>query len=102
MIPTSAQIMLGRFAMRLRAAAVSCLILLVPTLLFAQPDDLQSVIAALDKKATEMAQDPKAASFTLALVRPSGLVWTKSYGYADIAAKKSADTDTVYRVGSIT
>jgi CubicO group peptidase (beta-lactamase class C family) len=91
--------------MRLRAAAVSCLILLVPTSLFAQPkppDDLQSVIAALDKKATEMAPDPKAASFTLALVRPSGLVWTKSYGYADIAAKKPADADTVYRVGSIT
>ena len=91
--------------MRLRAAAVSCLILLVPTSLFAQPkppDDLHSVIAALDKKATEMAQDPKAASFTLALVRPSGLVWTKSYGYADIAAKKPADANTVYRVGSIT
>lgn len=71
----------------------------------AQPkptDDLQPVIAALDKTATEMAQDPKAASFTLALVRPGGLVWTKSYGYADIAAKKPATADTVYRVGSIT
>jgi CubicO group peptidase (beta-lactamase class C family) len=65
-------------------------------------DDLQPVIAALDKKAAEMSQDPKAASFTLALVRPSGLVWTKSYGYADIAAKKSATADTVYRIGSIT
>src|SRR5215467_13899417 len=66
------------------------------------PEDLQPVIAALDKMATEMAQDPKAASFTLALVRPTGLVWTKSYGYADIAAKKPADADTVYRIGSIT
>jgi CubicO group peptidase (beta-lactamase class C family) len=66
------------------------------------PEDLQPVIAALDKEATEMAQDPKAASFTLGLVRPTGLVWSKSYGYADIAAKKPATADTVYRIGSIT
>ena len=44
----------------------------------------------------------QAASFTLGLVRPNGLVWTKSYGYADIAAKKPANADTVYRIGSIT
>src|SRR5262249_49685253 len=66
------------------------------------PQDLQPVIDALDKAATGMAQDPKAASFTLGLVRPGGLVWTKSYGYADIDAKKPATADTVYRVGSIT
>ena len=49
-----------------------------------------------------MVKDPQAASFTLGLVRPNGLVWPKSYGYADIAAKKPANADTVYRIGSIT
>jgi CubicO group peptidase (beta-lactamase class C family) len=91
--------------MRLRVFAAFFLISLFGPSLNCQqqsPDDLKPVIAALDKAATEMAQDPKAASFTLALVRPSGLVWTKSYGYADIAAKKPATTDTVYRIGSIT
>jgi CubicO group peptidase (beta-lactamase class C family) len=66
------------------------------------PQDLQPVIAALDKTATEMAQDPKAGSFTIGLVQKSGLVWTKSYGYANIAAKTPATADTVYRIGSIT
>lgn len=66
------------------------------------PDELRAVIEQLDKMATAMAEDPKAASFTLGLVQPSGLVWTKSYGYADIAAKKPANADTIYRVGSIT
>jgi CubicO group peptidase (beta-lactamase class C family) len=66
------------------------------------PEDLKPVIEQLDKAATEMVKDPQAASFTLGLVRPGGLVWTKSYGYADIATKKPANTDTVYRIGSIT
>jgi CubicO group peptidase (beta-lactamase class C family) len=66
------------------------------------PADLQPVIAALDKAATEMAHDPKAASFTIGLVQKSGLVWTKSYGYADIENKKPANADSVYRIGSIT
>ena len=66
------------------------------------PNDLAPVIEQLDKAATEMAKDPKAASFTLGLVRKSGLVWTRSYGYADIATQKRATADTVYRIGSIT
>lgn len=66
------------------------------------PSDLTPVIEQLDKAATEMAKDPKAASFTLGLVRKNGLVWTRSYGYADIATQKPATADTVYRIGSIT
>ena len=91
--------------MKARNTLVPLLVLATVGLVFGQqklPDDLQPVIAALDKAAAEMAQDPKVASFTLALVRPSGLIWTKSYGYADIAAKKLATADTVYRAGSIT
>lgn len=91
--------------MRFRALAAFFLTCLFSGPLFSQqkpPADLQPVIEELDKAATQMVKDPKAASFTLGLVRPSGLVWTKSYGYADIAAKKLANAETVYRVGSIT
>lgn len=66
------------------------------------PEELQTVIEQLDKAATEMVKDPRTASFTLGLVQKGGLVWTKSYGYADIDNKKPATADTVYRVGSIT
>lgn len=66
------------------------------------PADLQPVIDQLDKTAAEMVKDPNAASFTIGLVQKSGLVWTKSYGYADIANKKPANADSVYRIGSIT
>ena len=66
------------------------------------PADLQPVIDQLDKTAAELVKDPNAASFTIGLVQKSGLVWTKSYGYADIANKKPATADSVYRIGSIT
>jgi CubicO group peptidase (beta-lactamase class C family) len=66
------------------------------------PADLQPVIDQLDKTAAELVKDPNAASFTIGLVQKSGLVWTKSYGYADIANKKPANADSVYRIGSIT
>lgn len=66
------------------------------------PADLQPVIDQLDKTAAELVKDPNAASFTIGLVQKSGLVWTKSYGYADIANKKQANADSVYRIGSIT
>jgi CubicO group peptidase (beta-lactamase class C family) len=81
------------------------LLAVYPALVWGQqqpPNDLKPVIEQLDKAATEMAKDPKAASFTLGLVRKSGLVWTRSYGYADIATQKPATVDTVYRIGSIT
>jgi CubicO group peptidase (beta-lactamase class C family) len=66
------------------------------------PEDLQPVIDQLDKTAAELVKDPNAASFTIGLVQKSGLVWTKSYGYADIENKKPANADSVYRIGSIT
>jgi len=66
------------------------------------PENPRSVVEQLDKTASEMVKDPKVASFTIGVVRKTGLVWSKSYGYADIAARKPANTDLVYRIGSIT
>jgi CubicO group peptidase (beta-lactamase class C family) len=44
----------------------------------------------------------KLGSLTAGIIQSSKLVWSKSYGYADMEAQKPATTDTVYRIGSIT
>jgi CubicO group peptidase (beta-lactamase class C family) len=91
--------------MNLRVAAVFLQLAFFGSLALGQqkpPADLQPVIEQLDKTAAELVKDPNAASFTIGLVQKSGLVWTKSYGYADIANKKPANADSVYRIGSIT
>jgi len=91
--------------MKLRFAVVFLQVVLFGSFALGQqkpPADLQPVIDQLDKTAAELVKDPNAASFTIGLVQKSGLVWTKSYGYADIANKKPANPDSVYRIGSIT
>src|SRR5215469_11346764 len=50
--------------------------------------------------AAEFAKHPT-AGVTVGVVSPSGLVWTKSYGLADIEKKILASRDTVYRIGTI-
>ena len=44
----------------------------------------------------------RAAGLTVAIVSGPELVWTKSYGLADVENGKQANTATVYRIGSIT
>jgi CubicO group peptidase (beta-lactamase class C family) len=41
-------------------------------------------------------------SITVGIVCGPDLVWSKSYGYADMESGKTANRDTVYRNGSIT
>ena len=43
-----------------------------------------------------------AAGLTVAVVSGPELVWTKSYGLADVESGKQANAGTVYRIGSIT
>lgn len=64
--------------------------------------DSKALIARLDAKAAaEFAKD-SLGSVTVGLVSPDGLVWTKSYGLADMEKRIPATQDTVYRIGSIT
>jgi CubicO group peptidase (beta-lactamase class C family) len=51
--------------------------------------------------AAELARRP-VGSVTVGVVSGKQLVWSKSYGEADMEKKAAADTDTVYRIGSIT
>src|SRR5690348_15221755 len=42
------------------------------------------------------------AGVTIAVARDGAIVYSRAYGYADIAAKKPAAANTVYPIGSIT
>ena len=57
--------------------------------------EIDSLISA------ELARQP-IGSVTAGVVNGKELIWSKSYGDADIDKKIPADADTVYRIGSIT
>ena len=51
--------------------------------------------------AAEFVRD-SVGSITIGIVSASDLVWTKSYGFADMTTQHMANRQTVYRIGSIT
>src|SRR5262249_48757226 len=64
--------------------------------------ELRPVIERLDAQASaELAKD-NLGSVTVGIVSGANLVWTKSYGLADMEKKLPATSDTIYRIGSIT
>src|SRR5262249_42311312 len=66
------------------------------------PAAYQHLVEQLEKTAIDITKDPKAASITIGLVDKHGIVWAKSYGYANLTHRIPANTDSVYRIGSIT
>jgi D-alanyl-D-alanine carboxypeptidase len=63
---------------------------------------MRSAIDRVDAlAAAEFAKDNRGGA-TVGVVSGAELVWTKSYGYADMEKKTPATKDTVYRIGSIT
>src|SRR5438552_8493439 len=64
--------------------------------------DLAGAISRIDSmSAAELAKD-NIGGVTVGVVSGSRLVWSKSYGYADMEKKTLADQETIYRIGSIT
>jgi CubicO group peptidase (beta-lactamase class C family) len=64
--------------------------------------EIETAIARIDQLyAAEYARHPQ-ASVTIGVVSGGKLVWTKSYGLADIENNAPATKDTVYRIGSVT
>jgi CubicO group peptidase (beta-lactamase class C family) len=82
------------------------------SLLFAIAFQLAAIPAATAQSQAQLAEIDKMAagdfgrrsigSLTIGVVSGKELVWTKSYGDADMEKKTPADRDTVYRIGSIT
>jgi CubicO group peptidase (beta-lactamase class C family) len=63
--------------------------------------DIPGLVAVDSMSAAEFARDG-AASLTVGVVSAGELVWTRSFGYADVATRRLADRHTLYRVGSVT
>jgi CubicO group peptidase (beta-lactamase class C family) len=68
----------------------------------ATAESLHSQLTEIDSMiAADLAKHP-VGSVTAGVVAGKQLIWSKSYGQADMEKKTPADADTVYRIGSIT
>src|SRR5579872_4082432 len=79
-------------------------LLLGSSALAAQPiaRRVQPALPGIDSlAATEFAKD-SIGSITVGVIAGGDLIWTKSYGFANMSTRKHADRNTVYRIGSIT
>jgi CubicO group peptidase (beta-lactamase class C family) len=63
---------------------------------------LDSKIKSIDAMAAADFKRHPIGSMTIGIIAQDRLLWTKSYGYADMGKKALADSDTVYRIGSVT
>jgi CubicO group peptidase (beta-lactamase class C family) len=82
--------------------ALPCLLTAAPPVHIKTAAELAPAIARVDEMfAAEYAKE-NLASVTAGIVSGNELVWTKSYGLADIESKTPATKDSQYRIGSIT
>jgi CubicO group peptidase (beta-lactamase class C family) len=66
------------------------------------PAGLDAAIASIDATLTADFAKDGIGGLSIGIVSGKQLIWSKHYGYADAEAKRVADNDTAYRVGSIT
>src|ERR1044072_2676688 len=64
--------------------------------------DLRRAVKLVDDLAAAEFAKNSFGSITVGVVQGRKLIWTKSYGYADIEKKELATKDTVYRIGGMT
>jgi len=64
--------------------------------------EVRALIERLDAQASREFAKDNFASVTVGVVSGPRLVWSKSYGWADIEKKVPATKSTLYRIGSIT
>ncbi len=64
--------------------------------------ELTAAIAKIDAMYVAAYNKEKIGSYTIGVVSGPTLVWTKSYGMADMENRVPATKDTVYRIGSVT
>ena len=87
--------------MRRALAYFLCAVALAARLVAAQTPAARTLQRIDSMAGAEFAHD-SIASFTIGVVTPQGLVWTKSYGFADMSTRRLANRQSVYRIGSIT
>lgn len=64
--------------------------------------ELRRAVKVVDELAAAEFAKNSLGSLTVGVVHNRKLVWTKSYGYADIDKKELATKDSVYRIGGMT
>ena len=64
------------------------------------PPGMHEVIRGLDSAASEAMRNPNEVGYTLGVVARNGLVWTKSYGFADRGRSRPAGAETEYGIGT--
>jgi CubicO group peptidase (beta-lactamase class C family) len=87
---------------RLLLLAIIASAIVAPSAQAPAPAGLDAAIASIDATiAADFAKDG-VGGLSIGIVSGKQLIWSKHYGYADAEAKRVADNDTTYRVGSIT
>jgi CubicO group peptidase (beta-lactamase class C family) len=88
----------------LRSTVLFAFAAFIATASYAQtvPADLQAAIAKIDTMTQQELAKDNIGSVTIGVVSGGTLVWTKSYGLADMEKKIPASRESVYRIGSIT
>lgn len=90
--------------MRMRSLSLCSVLFILSAVgahLAAQPPAPATLQRVDSIAAAEFARD-SIASLTIGVVTADGLVWTKSYGFADMSTRRLANRQSVYRIGSIT
>jgi erythromycin esterase len=64
--------------------------------------DLSRAVKAVDDLVAAEYAKNSYGSITVGVVDGPNMIWTKSYGYADVEKKELATKDTVYRIGGMT
>ena len=82
--------------------SVACGTVLVKTAIGQTLPGAVKGIAAVDSLISAEFVKDSIGSITVGVVAGSQLVWTRSVGFADIKARRLANRNTVYRIGSIT
>ncbi len=66
------------------------------------PSELRVAIERIEEMAALELAKENLGSVTIGVVSGADLIWTRSYGFADMEEKVMATKDSVYRIGSIT
>ncbi len=91
-----------RKSLGVKAVGVSIFLALPLPALPAEPEKpAPTTLAALDARLGESFRDAGIPGATVAIVENGEVVLAKGYGYSDVAAKKPATADSVFRAGSI-
>ena len=86
----------------LRSASVLAALFVLRAACLAAQAPGPAVLQRIDSMArAEFAHD-SVASLTIGVVTRQGLLWTKSYGFADMSTHRLATRQSVYRIGSVT